>query len=398
MPPRLVYREIRQLLNAHLDPQVTESTRERLALLVMGILSAKSAAPAQVAQALHTLGLSGAKAESIERRIRRLESDPQISATWCFHPLARLYLCGGHLSRLLLVLDPTYQEDRVVMVSVAIWYRGRALPLAWMIWPGNTPLTDASFWVRLRGLLAEVAPLLPRGVAVIWLADRAFGTPSFLDLLAEYGWHYVVRVQGQTRYRDRQGREHPLQELVGQRGARAKGGGEVFKKRGWRAANVVVFWGRSYPTPLCLVSDLPPAWALIALYRRRYTIEATFRHYKAYGWHWEQGQVTALPHIERLLVGMALATWIALMAGTQVANELLAQPPTGRRRTKPWEAKRSLFTLGLAQIAFFLYADAPPALSWQLCDWDAPNWEDQLRQHHAYAFVFGPDPRSLDAD
>jgi hypothetical protein len=395
MPPQTVYREIRQLLNAFLDAEVTESTRERLALLVMGILSARNAAPARVAQALHTLGLTGATAESIERRIRRSENDPHLQATTCFHPLARAWLCREHPSQLLLVLDPTCQEDRVVMVSVAVWYRGRALPLAWMIWPGNTPLTDTRFWERLRVLLAQVATLLPRGVPVTWLADRAFGTPSFIDLLTEYGWHYLVRVQGHTRCRTRQGREQPLGELVRQRGARAKLRGEVFKKRGWRAASVVVYWGRAYKSPLCLVSDLAPAWALISLYRRRYAIEATFRHYKSYGWRWEQGQVTLLPHLERLLVGMALATWIAVMLGAEVAAKLLAHPPTGRRHTKPWAAKHSLFALGVERFAYLLHASPQDAIRWCLGDWEAPNWEDQITQHHAYAFIFGPGPRSL---
>lgn len=388
MPPSVVYREIRHLLNEHLDPAVTESTRERLALLVTGILAAKHAAPAQVAQALHALGLSAAKAESIERRVRRIENDPQVSAAWCFHPLARERLCWGRPSALVLILDPTTQEDRLVMVSAAIWYRGRALPLAWAIWPGNTPLMDAGFWARIKALLAQVAELLPVGVPVTWLADRAFGTPSFTDLLAEYGWHYIVRVQGHTRCRTRLGQEQQVQQLVRLRGQRAKLRGQVFKKRGWRTASVVVHWGRTHKAPLCLVSDLSPGWVLIHLYRRRYAVEATFRHYKAYGWRWEQGQVTNLQHVERLLVGMALATWVALMVGTQVAAELLAEHPTGRRRTKPSAAKYSLFVLGLERIACIQNAESPMALRWQLTDWDAPNWEDQITWHHTRAFVF----------
>lgn len=258
MPPHTVYAEVRHLINAHLDPAVTESTRERLTLLVTGILTAKHAAPAQVAQALHTLGLSAATAESIERRVRRIENDPQVSATLCFHPLARERLRWGHPSELLLVLDPTTQEDRLVMVSAAVWYRGRALPLAWVLWPGNTPLLNAGFWVRIQALLTQVAALLPEGVPVTWLADRAFGTPSFTDLLAKYGWHYIVRVQGQTRCRTRQGQEKQVQQWVRLRGQRAKLRGQVCKKRGWRTASVVVYWGRAYKTPLCLVSDLSP--------------------------------------------------------------------------------------------------------------------------------------------
>jgi hypothetical protein len=192
------------------------------------------------------------------------------------------------------------------MVSVAVWYRGRALPLAWTLWPANTPLAGEGFWVRIKALLRRVAGILPVHIPVTWLADRAFGTPAFTDLLALWGWHYVVRVQNQTAYRDRQGREGAVGRLVCLPKQRAKLRGQVFKKRGWREASVIVAWGRGHKHPLCLVSDLGTHWYLLRLYRRRSPIEATFRDYKSSGWQWEQGQVTNLEHLERLLVGMAL--------------------------------------------------------------------------------------------
>ena len=383
-----VYHQVRELLEQHFDEQVDESSRERITLLVLGIIRAKSASPARIAEALRELGLSNATAESIERRIRRIENDTELSATLCFHPFARERLAFGRPKELLLILDPTTQEDRVVMVTASIWYRGRALPLAWLVWPANIPLEGDTFWERIESLLDTVSDLLPKGVPITWLADRAFGTPVFTDLVTARGWSYVVRVQGQTRYQDMQGLCGKLEQLVRLRGQRAKLRGRVFKKRGWRDASVVVYWGKGHQKPLCLVSNLPPRWYLIHLYRRRYPIEATFRDYKSSGWHWEQGQVTDLEHIERLLVGMALATWIALLAGTDVALEHLSKSPTGRRRTVPWIGKRSLFHLGLQRLLENLSGSCQVAFRWQLSDWDAPNWHQQIYFHHARAFVF----------
>ena len=150
----------------------------------------------------------------------------------------------------------------------------------------------------------------------------------------------------------------------------------------------MVYWGRADKSPLCVVSDLPPTWALLRLYRRRYVIEATFRDYKSQGWQWEAGQVLDLAHVERLLVGMALATWAALLVGTQVASEILAQAPSGQRRTVPWEGKRSLFHLGLARLQCAMSGSWTGWLHWQLSEWEAPNWQAQLYFHHARAFVF----------
>ena len=382
-----VYHQVRRLIRAEIDPRVDESSVERLSLLVTGMIGAQSASPAQIARALEKLDLREASAASLERRIRRTENDPEICAAWCFHPFARAHVRYGHPPELILILDPTTQEDRLVMVSVAVWYRGRALPLAWATWAGNTALEGDGLWTRIDALLSEVARLLPARVSITLLADRAFGCPAFLDLLTKRGWHYVVRVQGQTRCRDPKGRERTVKSLCPYRGKRGKLRGEVFKKQGWRTASVVAYWGRRHTAPLCLVTDLPPGWAILRLYRQRYAIEGTFRHYKRYGWGWEQSQVTCLAHLERLLVAMALATWIVLLVATFKAQQLLAQVPSGRRFSPPWFAKFSLFSLGLQQLHLWLAARPCPTVSWHLDDWLAPDWKQQLTAHHAHAFI-----------
>jgi len=260
------------------------------------------------------------------------------------------------------------------------------LPLAWTSWPANQPLTGAGFWERIRQLLAHVARLLPAGVSITWLADRAFGTPHFTDMLGPYGWHWVVRVQDQTRYRDRTGREQRVRDLVRGPSQRAKGRGEVFKKQGWRSASVVAFWGRRHPAPLLLVSDQPIGWDMVALYRQRYGTEGTFRDYKSDGWELEQSQVTDLAHVERLLIGLALASWLVTWVGAQCAADYLRRPPTGQRRTRPYAAKFSLFALGLRTFRRDLARCS--IHDWHLTDWQAPTWSFQITQHHIGAYIW----------
>lgn len=383
-----VYQEIRAYLAGYLQPQLSQWTLDRLVLLTSGMIKAQHAAPARMAAAGPGLSERGAQAESIERRIRRIENDPKIAPKTCFRPLVKQLLVDSALQEVLLIVDPTLQEDRVVLLSVNIWYRGRSLPLEWTLWPANRPLEGAGFWQRVAKLLRKVHRLLPRGVAVTVLADRAFGSPVFTDLVAALGWHWLVRVQGQTRCRDQLGRQIPVAQLVKQRGDRRKLRGQVFKKAGWRTASVVVFWGKRFRQPLCLVSDQAPDWELIGLYRRRFPIEPTFRDWKSYGWHWEQGQVSNLEHLKRLILGMALSTWLTLLVGALQAAWLLAQPPSGKRHTRPYAAKKSLFQLGLQLWADCFALGLPPILWTFLPDWDAPNWSTQITAHHARAFVF----------
>jgi hypothetical protein len=309
------------------------------------------------------------------------------------YPLAKERLAWGRPQQLLLVMDPTTQEDKVVMLTASVWYRGRALPIAWMTWLANQPLEGDRFWQRVDALLDVVAQLLPVGIPVIWVADRAFGSPSFIDLLTPRGWHYIVRVVKTTLCKTIKGQCRQVIKMVCKPGRRAKMRGYAFKKQGWRNASVVVLWGQGFKSPLCLVSDLPPDWHLIGIYRRRYPIETLFRDYKSHGWNWEQSQVKDLEHIQCLLVGMALATWITVYAGTQVADGYLSNQPTGKRRIKPWEGKYSLFQHGHQLMERLLIGTCQVILNWQFTHWDAPNWHNHVRFHHARAFVLGPNRR-----
>jgi len=95
MPEPILYEQVYDLLYQTLDKKINQYTLERLTLLVLGIIRSKSASPAGIARALDELGLTDATQESIERRIRRIENDPNISATLCFHPLAKEKLAYG---------------------------------------------------------------------------------------------------------------------------------------------------------------------------------------------------------------------------------------------------------------------------------------------------------------
>lgn len=386
MTPGTLYEEVRRLLWSPLNEQISRSTLERVVLLVTGMIASGSSGPSQIASALAKLKLSGASAESIERRVRRIENDREVNTTLCFHPFARQHLLLGQAKQLVLSLDPTTQDERVVLLTVAVRYRGSALPLAWAVWPGNQPLREANFWQRVALVLAEVKTVLPTGVEVTILADRAFGTPAFCDLVTAQGWHYVVRIQRQTRYQQHDGTEQSVGELVSGRGQRRKLVANAFKKYQWRTVTLVAYWGAAHKEALLLASDLKPAWALIKLYQRRSAIEAFFRDLKSDGWHWEQSQVVDWEHLQRLLVGLALASWVTLLAGTTVAQTLLAHPPTGRRRTRPYFAKFSLFELGRRHLTAPLQPGFAP--TWQLTGWLWQNWSAQLTALHRTAFVF----------
>ena len=112
-----------------------------------------------------------------------------------------------------------------------------------MVWPGNKPLKGGGFWQRVETLLDVVAELLPVNIPIIWLADRAFGSPAFIDLITAREWDYIVRVVKTARYlTQNQTDKDPcrkVSDLTPKHGFRAKMHGQAFKKRGWRRVSIV---------------------------------------------------------------------------------------------------------------------------------------------------------------
>lgn len=363
-------------------------TRHRFVLLIMGVLLAKSTRPSQMAKALCQYGISDAQESSVQRQFRRIFKDDHFSATTTYQPFIQVILRQHKPDEIVCIIDATTHTDQFLLLMVAIYYRGRAIPLVWDMWEANVPLKGARFWERVQQLIQRTAILIPQQTRVIWLADRAFGTPQFTDLLTPYGWHFVVRVQGQTRFADRMGHETRIDHLA-TRKARFKGQGRVFKSAGWRGLGVVVWRSRHHRQLLCLVSDLEAEYELVTLYRQRFAIECLFRDYKSQGWCWEQSQVRHMKHVGCLLVAMAFATSLCLLAGTQVAQECLDKPASGKRLTLPPEARHSFFQHGLTRLLAWACHHMKRPLIWCLHGWDRYNWQNILRRHHIYPTIFG---------
>jgi hypothetical protein len=282
-------------------------------------------------------------------------------------------------------VDESGHTDQVRLLLAALWYQGRAIPLAWVQRTFALP-DEVSYWDLTGRLLEQVAEVLPRDLPVIVIADRAFGTPAFTQQVEQHGWNWVVRVQGQTCFRDCQGRRWRLRDTVPHPGSRWKGQGEVFRKKGWQPASVVAFWDTHHQEPLIVVSNLSRRWELIRLYLKRGAIEGLFRDWKSGGWHWESSQVRDFTHREHQYLGMAWATLLCLGVGREVARGILHGDSVRQGKRVRW-TRSSLFTLGRNQIQHWLVHPAlPPA--WVLPLEEDQTWEEQVAQRQRHARIF----------
>jgi hypothetical protein len=367
----------------------------RLALLITGIMAARSCVLAQVALELQALGLARAtQAESTERRLRRALNDEGLGRR-AYQLLLRQVIDWTSLPRIVLIVDESSKRHFVHLIRVSLAYRGCTIPLAWALWRQQEPLPDGAYWRAVDSVLALVAQLLPPGREVIMVADRAYDIPPFLDRVAAYGWHWIVRckAKGTVRFRDIHGTEQALATLVQQHlpapGTRWKTWGAAFKDAGWRTVSVVGIWERPADEPLVVLTDGSPRWEALELYGRRAWTEPGFGNDKCRGWQWESSQVRGLAHHKRLLLALAWATVLTLLVGAEEAQACLQRRRASQRRPcKPQHARYSLFTLGLRRVQRWAYGQDHGPFPERLPHPAGPSWDAQWRALLGWRFIF----------
>jgi hypothetical protein len=287
-----------------------------------------------------------------KRRLERTLANDRLDPDSAWPQLARAVLGGSHGGSLVLILDETPNHNDLRCLKLTLAYRKRALPIACACYaPGEQPEPMPELIV---GLFRRAAACLPERAEVTLLADRGLAWPQVVDACRALGWHFVIRLQGQTRVRTGDGREGSAADLAPRPGARWRGDAEVFKTSGWRPAAVAACWERGCDGPWLLVSDRDDGPRLFRRYAKRTWTEELFKDEKSSGFHWEQSHVTDPVHAARLVLLMALATYLALGLGSRVIQ-------AGLRRLLESSRQRllSLFQIGLRWLMFCVTHDRP---------------------------------------
>lgn len=282
---------------------------------------------------------------SSRRRFERLLANPRLRPRWTQRMLAHALLEHWAGCTVLLMLDETPKANDLRALSIRVGYDHRALPLASICYrPHALPRPMPQL---VRSLLRQVKSCLPAAAQVVLLADRGLCWPLLVDWCHEQGWHYVLRMQSQTKVRSADGQERSARELAPRVGRRWLGEAEVFKKAGWRGANVVASWERGMKEPWLLLTDQRASLRHCRTYGKRMWQEESFRDDKSSGFHWQRSQVNDPIHAARLLLVLALALVLATSLGSVVLK-------MGRRHElDPHKRRRlSVVQLGLRWLRY----------------------------------------------
>ncbi len=322
-----------------------------LAVYSLGMVLARHSAPRRVAEKCGVLG----KPDSVQRHLERFLDNGAVCwwtgcrywATWV---LSRY---GGE--RISLLVDETKLGHHLSIMVIGLAYRSCCIPLAfWCYRPDAWPDRQVN---GIDEWLCWVVESLPEGGIPLVQADRGIGTsPDVVRSVCALGWHFLFRVQGQTKFRAN-GQERSLRHLVNAPGQHWSATGPVFKKAGWLPATVPVIWAVGYRDPWCLITNCPrtdDGW----LYAQRYWQEAGFRDLKSDGWQWHTSRIWSPDHANRLMLVMALATAWTLTLGSFVFDD----PALKAHFTKGQDPTFSLFRLGLRFVEGLLDHSAPSIL------------------------------------
>jgi len=320
--------------------------------------------------AAHMVG--PAKLASHRRRIERLIANDALDVPSLMQRLAggifNAWQGGGRRS-IVLILDETTravpprkgidppQGNSLCCMKLSVGYRKRALPLGFECYRTREPHQGPrSLPRRVIALLKRVAAIVPPDCEITLLADRGLCWPVLVDFCKRHGWHYVLRLQGQTalRYVDPasgQTRMTYVNQLLQRKGQSWFGNDvEVFKTAGWRTANVIAVWEARSREPWLLVSDLPASYARCRGYAKRCWCEQMHRDEKSSGFQWRSSHVNDPQHAARLLLLMALAMLLAISTGSQLIKAGLRDHLEPRLRRQ-----LSVFQLGLRWLRHCLH-------------------------------------------
>lgn len=302
-------------------PQLSKSERRVLALYSFAVAMTQRCGLTTIACFLGML--LKRSPDSVRQRLREWNYEAEqkrgagrreVEVEKSFAPLLRWMLEDqGQKPEVVLALDVTYLKERFSILAISVVYRGTAIPVAWRVLKGNTTGEWHPLWLEL---LAALHPALAEAGAVYLLTDRGLYSKRLFEAIKAYGWHPLMRIRTQGKYRRPKNKDwYPLERL-------AHPGMGVWCQRALcfkgdpLDCTLLVQWDARYDEPCLIATDLTPAQVHSQAYALRAWIEAGFKDLKRGGLHWEQTHMTDPARVERLWLVLAVALlWLVRVGG-----------------------------------------------------------------------------------
>jgi hypothetical protein len=268
-----------------------------LAALISGIVASRSTHLPKVAAKVP----DGSKPESRVKRFARWVDNARITAEGYVVPYAEMLLAHLALQTLVLIIDGSVVGRGCVALMIHVVYKGRALPLAWVVRRGKTGHFPEALHIAL---MEQVYARVPPGARVVVLGDGEFDGTALQHTLQEAGGFYVCR-PGRQVTASWDGTPFRLETV----GACIKPGTIVafpqasVTRHAYGPVLLRCCWAKGYQEPLYLLSNMDSAEEACRMDAKRFRIETFFSDQKSRGFPLHQSPLAVQERLSRLLMG-----------------------------------------------------------------------------------------------
>jgi hypothetical protein len=303
---RVVLRHIRkQPSTMLLENQMT------LAMMITGILRGRSGQFRKMANAVQYKG----KKESLIDRFRRFVRNPNLEVEVEYHPFGQRVLKAVGQGPIVLMIDSTKMGGQCLCLMVSVYYKSRALPLAWVTYKGRKGHSSQALQLHL---FQRVKALLPVGVPVVLLGDGEFDGSEVIDWFQQNSqWRYVCRTDRTNKilYQEHWLGLHELPLTEGQ---------EAFftqvrftEKNNIGPVNILAVWHQVRQEHWFFVTNCHSAAEAKEFYTLRFTTETLFSDLKGRGFHLNDTRLWQPDRLHRLLLAATIAYFFMVALGVE---------------------------------------------------------------------------------
>ncbi len=260
-----------------------------------------------------------AQLASKEKQFSRWVHNERIEPMAIFAPLVRALMEQVKDAPIYLALDTSQLWKRFVIVRLALVYRGRALPVGWVVFASKSATVSV---VSYQHMLAQVAAQIPCGCHVVLLADRGFLHVKLMRLVRQLGWHFRIRVKLSTKIHRATGKSRSVKQLLPEPGAVRFFNNVLLSNHRFGPVHLVVAYPRTSDgfKKWVIVSSEPTSLDTLAEYEKRFSIEENFLDDKSNGFQLESSQIEDSMGLSRLCLVMATATLYLTSTGTAIVE------------------------------------------------------------------------------
>jgi len=259
------------------------------------------------------------QAASKVRQFSRWLENSKINEVQIYAKLARQALADWQGEKIYLALDTSCLWDRFVIIRLAMIYRGRALPLTWLVLEHASATVSYEIY---KPILKEAAAILPKDCTVILLADRGFADVDLMKQARDLGWGFRIRLKKSMRVYRAHKPSTKIERLIPAKGQ------AIFLHKVWitdryfgpvylALAHVKTTQGYQ---EWAIVSDNPTDLHTFDEYGFRFNVEENFLDDKSNGFQLESSEIRNAQSLSRLGLVLATATLYLTSVGTAVVE------------------------------------------------------------------------------